>query len=275
MSPISEDDLDRLADYTAGVLDPPEAAEVDRLIATEPAWARAYDELTAAQPTLDEALSELPREPMPADVAARLDLAVATASRPGTAKVVPFPRRRWPRFALTTAAAVAVGVACVGGIAALNRYGGTSSTSSSGLAKGDSATAPSPFSRAPVLPNTGAGAGAAGGTVPTTASGVDYTHGTLTMAASTTSKAPAAAHAESVPDGPGGLGRLSAPSALDACLVAITGAEGGRALSVDYARYQGQPALIVVLSGGSASVVAAGAGCGLPGEGAALLDSVG
>ena len=33
MSPISEDDLDRLADYTAGVLDPQQAAEVDRLIA--------------------------------------------------------------------------------------------------------------------------------------------------------------------------------------------------------------------------------------------------
>ena len=109
MSPISEDDLDRLADYTAGVLDPQQAAEVDRLIAADPAWAQAYAELTAAGPWLDEALSGLLREPMPADVAALLERAVQTASRPGTGTVVPFPRRRWRRVALTTAAAVAVG----------------------------------------------------------------------------------------------------------------------------------------------------------------------
>lgn len=276
MSPISEDDLDRLADYTAGVLDPRQAAEVDRLIATDPAWARAYAELTAAGPWLDEALSGLPREPMPADVAARLERAVQTASRPGTAKVVPFPRRRWPRIALTTAAAVAVGAACLGGIAALTGSGGISgsSTSSGTAAKNDRAAGGSgPFARVPTAPD--AGTGAAGGTVPTTATGTDYTHDTLARAAAAGGRAPAAAQAESGQGVSGGLARLAAPSALNQCLAAITATEGGTAVSADFARYQGSPALIVVLSGGAARVVAAGAGCGVPGEGAALLDSVG
>ncbi len=276
MSPISEDDLDRLADYTAGVLDPRQAAEVDRLIAADPAWARAYADLTAAGPWLDEALSGLPREPMPADVAARLERAVQTVSRPGTDKIVPFSRRRWPRIALTTAAAVAVGVACVGGIATLTRSGGISgSSASSGTAATNDRVAggSGPFAQAPTAPD--AGTGAAGGTVSTTATGTDYTHDTLARAAAGSDKAPAAAQAESVPDASGGLARLSTPSALGQCLAAITATEGGTAISADFARYQGSPALIVVLSGGAARVVAAGAGCGLPGEGAALLDKVG
>jgi hypothetical protein len=276
VSPISEDDLDRLADYTAGVLDPPQAAEVERLIAADPAWAQAYAELTAAGPWLDEALSGLPREPMPADVAARLERAVQTASRPGTGKVVPFPRRRWRRVALTTAAAVAVGAACLGGIATLAHSGGISgsSTSTGAAARNDRAAGGSgPFGRIPSAPD--AGSGAVGGTVPTTATGTDYTHDTLARAAAGGAKAPAAAQAESVPGGSGALARLSAPAALNQCLTAITATEGGTAVSADFARYQGSPALIVVLSGGSARVVAAGAGCGLPGEGAALLDSVG
>ncbi|HEY2674992.1 MAG TPA: hypothetical protein VGJ07_32075 [Rugosimonospora sp.] len=276
MSPISEDDLDRLADYAAGVLDPAEAAEVDRLIAGEPAWAEAHARLAAAQPWLDEVLSGLPREPMPVDVAARLERAVAIApTEPRTAKVLPLPRRRWPRIALTTAAAVAVGAACIGGFAALSRSGAQKTSSSSGVAAPDNRgiVTPGLLSQGPAVPDAVPNAGA--GAVPTTATGTDYTHGTLSLAeagpASATAKG---AEAQSVPNLPDGLARLAVPAGLNGCLAAITAVEGGRPVSVDYARYEGQPALIVVLSGGSARVVAAGAGCGLAGEGAALLDSL-
>jgi hypothetical protein len=272
VSPISEDDLDRLADYAAGVLDPAGAAEVDRLIAGEPAWAEAHARLAAAQPWLDEALSGLPREPMPVDVAARLERAVAVAPpETRTAKVLPLPRRRWPRIALTTAAAVAVGAACIGGFAALSRSATQKTSSSSGVAAPDNRgiVTPGLLSQGPAVPNAGAGA------IPTTATGTDYTHGSLTLAeAEPASSAAKGAQAQSVPNLPDGLARLADPAGLNGCLAAITAVEGGRPVSVDYARYEGQPALIVVLSGGSARVVAAGADCGLAGEGAALLDSL-
>ncbi|GAA5189088.1 hypothetical protein GCM10023322_41220 [Rugosimonospora acidiphila] len=333
MSPISEDDLDRLANYAAGVLDAAEAAEVERLIAGEPAWARAHARLSAAQPRLDEALSGLAGEPMPADLAARLDLAIAAtagelaARRVGPHEVGSVPigadgaagaprvaprqagagalpaaaaprenapspaptteprrvgpeaipggapapgggvatvvslarRRRWGRMAVGAATAAAVVAACFGGLTLLNNAKDPGVSSSSSGAK--------------AAPAVRGGQGPAA--VPTTATGTDYTHDTLALAGSTASGRPAASRqAESVPNLPTGLARLAEPAALDGCLAAIMAAEGGRPASVEYARYQGQPAVIVVLAGGSARVVAAGPDCGSPGRGAALLDSL-
>ncbi|HKT05797.1 MAG TPA: hypothetical protein VJT31_40320, partial [Rugosimonospora sp.] len=68
----TEIDLDQLADYAAGLLDPAEAAEVEHLLATRPAWARTLAALTAAQPLVQAALAELASPPVPDDVAARL-----------------------------------------------------------------------------------------------------------------------------------------------------------------------------------------------------------
>src|SRR6266545_4809094 len=112
VSPINDVDLDRLADYTAGLLDPQDRQQVDELIRTDPEWRHAYQALTAAQPALTAALTELRDAPLPADVGARLDsaLAEAGAAAPGTAKVIDISRRRrWTRLAAgTTAAAAAI-----------------------------------------------------------------------------------------------------------------------------------------------------------------------
>jgi hypothetical protein len=273
VSPITEDDLDRLADYAAGVLDPPEAAEVNRLIATEPAWARAHDALVAAQPRLAETLSALSPEPMPAEVAARLDRAIAAASREtDSAKVIQLDRRRrWSRVAAGAAAAVVVVGAGIAGLTALNHSASREATSSAG-----SAVTPAGAKNALSLPHQG--------TLITTASGIDYTHDTLALAGSPpdaavsgaegAAGAPHADQAQPTAGYPTELARLAGPTALDDCLTAIGTAEGGRPTSVDFARYQGQPALIVALNGGSARVVVAGPDCGLAGRGAALLDSL-
>jgi hypothetical protein len=259
---MTENDLDRLADYTAGALDPADAQEVDRLIATEPAWARAHAALESAQPRLTEALAGLPREPMPDEVAARLDRAITAASRPtGTGNVVLLAsRRRRARLALGAAAAVAVLAAGLAGLTALNDR----ITSSSGSAsRPDSAVA----GKNPALvPHHGG--------VPTAVSGTDYTHDTL-AGAGVPPIAPAfgGGQAQATADVPAALARLAAPDGLTGCLAAITAIEGGQATGADFARYQGQPALIVALTGGSARVVAVGADCGLAGRGAALLDS--
>jgi hypothetical protein len=64
------------------------------------------------------------------------------------------------------------------------------------------------------------------------------------------------------------LSRLDRLDTLNSCLSAITVRYGGQPTLVDYARYQGSPALIVVLStGGTRRIVVAGPECGAPGVG--------
>jgi hypothetical protein len=77
----------------------------------------------------------------------------------------------------------------------------------------------------------------------------------------------AAAPAQELPDGDQELARLRTAEGLDACLSALLAAEepGTRPLAVDYARYDGQPALAVVLPDpdpAQAAVFVVGADCG-------------
>lgn len=286
MSPITDDDLDRLADYTAGLLEPTEAAEVDRLIATDDGWARAHDALVAAQPLVDRALAGLPEERMPADVVARINRALdGAAVRPapvgGTgSNVIDLGRaRRWRRLALATTAVAAAVAAVVGGVVALNGSG--SLTSSNSNSAGRAASAPKVTQDAAAAPTI-------------LVSGTDYTHVQLaTPPAQSGNKfnatAPSGAAAQA-PDNAGGsagranagtatvapeLARLTDPTQLRACLDAIVAVDRGQPTSVDYARYKGAPALIVTLAVGPVTAVAVGPSCGLPGAGAAIIDSAG
>jgi hypothetical protein len=303
VSPITDDDLDRLADYSAGLLDPAGAAEVDRLIATDPAWAEAHAALRAAQPLVDAALAGLAEEPLPADVAARLDHAIhdhaihdhaahhdaiagaavagrgaspdravaGAGGRPATREiVVDLGRaRRRRRAALATAGVAAAVAAVAGGIFALPHVQtGTSNSSDRAPAAGravDSAPAPraAAGTAAPVLRATGR----------------DYTHVTLGSArAGAGAAGPENLKRSGGPDAmtdsgagpplatvPAALARLTDPAALGTCLAGIGAATGGQATEVDYAKYQGAPALIVTLAGGRASAVAAGPDCGRAG----------
>jgi len=291
VNPITDDELDRLADYTAGLLDPAEAAEVNRLIATDDGWARAHRALTAAQPLVDRALARLPEERMPGDVAARIDRALdraAATTSPATgtgSNVVDLGRaRRWRRAALATTAAAAVVAVCIGGLVAL---GGNRSSNTSSSSAGTAVTAPQ--------------TDAASGVPPTLTSGTNYTHAQLATPpprsdyaanpaappgeGQLTSQPPGSAGRSSVRSGVGGapdsaavpaeLARLTDPTQLRACLDAIVAAEHGQPTSVDYARYQGAPALIVTLAVGPVTAVAVGPSCGLPGTGAAIIDSAG
>ena len=84
MSPIDDDELDRLADYAAGLLDPQEERRVDELVRTDPAWRQAHQEIADAQPRIDAALAGLGPVAMPQDVADRLDAAFARETGPAT-----------------------------------------------------------------------------------------------------------------------------------------------------------------------------------------------
>ena len=274
MSPIDDDELDRLADYTAGLLDPVEAARVRELIDTDAAWARAYAGLTAAGPRLDSALSQLGGAPIPDDVAERLSAALAVQEPPrdtGTAKVVDLStRRRWARPAVGVVAAAAVAAAIFGGIAQLSPTSGPSAN------KGTSANSE------PFLSSGGAPGAAGPATLAVRHSGTNYTAQTLRDADRTVpGPAPSAAGAQNsdrdlAPAAPeAGLSRLTDSGELLTCLAAVTHRYGGAPVSVDYANYQGAPALIVVLVvDGSRRIVVAGPNCGLPGAGADVRAAV-
>jgi hypothetical protein len=275
VSPITDDDLDRLADYCAGLLEPAEEARVEALITTDPGWARAHAALTATLPRVEAALSALPDEPVPADVAARIDRALAASRTNTRSNVIDISRsRRWRRAALTTAAVAAGAVAIVGGLAAL---GGQHNLTFNAPTSGGKAAAP----------QAGRSLGAA---PPAMASGTDYTHATLRSGALNRAPNAAAVPAPSVPPAsraadagalgggmpaavPAALSRLTDPAQLHACLDDIITVENGQVVQVDYARYQGAPALIVALAGGHVTVVAVRPDCGLPGAGPAIVDT--
>lgn len=93
-------DWDLLADHLGGALEgTPEGAEVARLVSTDPSWARAAAELSAAFESVTADLRTLPSPSLPDDVAVRLESVLAgavgapdVASRPRPATLAPAGR---------------------------------------------------------------------------------------------------------------------------------------------------------------------------------------
>ncbi len=261
-------DIDLLADYAAGVLDgTPEAAAVAERIAADPAWAELHAALVRADEAVRADLAALPVPAIPDDIAARLDEALAAEATGTTAAVVPLRKRRsWGVAGGAVAAGVAVLAAGAIGIQALG--GGNtqrdSATTASAPESSDKAEGPAAGSAPPKA--------AAPGAVPETysgltSSGAEYRSDTLRaqVAQLVKSKAQADASAGKALSGP--LVRLSAPAAFSDCLAAL-GADA-RPLAVDYARYDGQPAVVVVLpalANGDVDVAVVGPDCGLSGS---------
>lgn len=302
-------DLDLLADYSAGVLDPPRAAEVSHLISTEPAWARANAALARADAAVQgdlRAYAQSRPEPMPADVLARVENALRVAA--GPTNVVPItaargrPRHasaRHRRFATALAAAAAAAVAVIGGLAVVQNLDGV-------VSSGEPATAL----------DTGAesdrGAEAGGGAAPTSApqaprttlaypggpllisTGTNYALDTLDRVTGVVSLAAPAAPAPPAPSagvtkstgdqllapnefasGRSAYDRLNSQPSLRACLAAVSGQHPGQALLVDYASFEGQPALVILVAAPTAvvsgrpgvpgTVVVVGLFCGVSG----------
>lgn len=252
MSPINDADLDRLADYTAGVLDPEDQRRVDELIRTDPAWRQAHQALAGAQPRVDAALAGLGPATMPQDVADRLDSALAGETGPadrGTAKVIDISRRRrWTRLAAGTTAAAAAVAAIFAGVVALSNSGGYNAATSNG--------APQPKSPALAL-----------GQPSVLHSGKDYTPRTLGGGGASTSTDSQTAPRPDAQNAAGdNLSRLNDQAALGQCLAAIVAVHGGTPSVVDYARFDGEPALVVTLVGTAGHrIVVVGPQCGIGG----------
>ena len=313
-------DIDLLADYIGGALaGTPDESAVAALIADDPAWQTAYESLSSGMALVGAALARLEPEPMPADLAARLEVMFTTpiadpapidaelaspsvphlalvrgddASEDGpdpvperpdavperpdpvpqrAARPRPGRRRRW-----VAPIAVAAGlIAFVGfGLDYLAGRDGRSDTNST--AAGSSGEKDSAAMAAPSASEVGQ--------ILTT--GTDYTSATLATEPVKPMTAPepgaSAQLRERTPSALAGsnaaLGRLMDRGALLGCLSAIERENAGGALSVqsvDYARFNGSPAVVVRFTAKNGRWAwASGPACGTPAAGADRLDKV-
>ncbi|XVV12777.1 hypothetical protein ACQP2X_49760 [Actinoplanes sp. CA-131856] len=261
-------DIDLLADYIGGALEgTPDESVVATLIADDPQWRAAYETLGGRMAMVGAELGRLAPEPMPSDLAARLDEAF---SAPPRLEVVhdagPVEKktrhRRW-----VTPIAIAAGVVAFVGfgldyIAGREDSADQANTSAAGVAEQSPA--------APQILKTG----------------TDYTRATLGT------EPPQPLNAASEPDATFSadksgdraaatlpeLSRLLPPEVLQECFDAIQRENAGGPISVtsvDYARFAGAPAVIVRFTAANGMWAwASGAECGTPAGDADTLDKV-
>ncbi len=277
-------DLDLLADYACGALDgTPAAEQVAALVTTDAGWIAMYQALRAAEPMVSGQLSALGATPevLPADVALRLDEALRTAGHPAGAaaavagpgaEVVSLATRRRRRARVLAAAAAVVGVLGIGTVGAIGLVGQNGGTATSAQQESGATDLAGPSAaggdagRTPrdnglQVPNGKSAPAAFGGLL---VSGTDYQPDTLRslpdrLGLSKDSLAP-----ELAATVPTELARLTEPGLLRQCLAAVTTRHPGSTQVVDFARYQGNPALIILVAGaaGDRLVVVAGPACG-------------
>jgi hypothetical protein len=282
-------DFDLLADYVGGALDgTPDHATVADLVAHDPAWRAAHEDLAAGMTAVGDRLSALgaASEPMPADLAVRLEEAFRTAAPApprleqipggGTSRAPATRRRRW-RWAVPIAAAAGVLAFAGIGVDYLAGRSNTATDSQTSSAGGAARAEGAPMA-ASGLPQVAAPP--AGDQIRST--GADYDLGTLASGFANRVEAPSAKGATVAPgaddETAAPLTRLRAPDALLGCLNAIATANGAGTITVqtvDYARFRGKPALVVRFSAANGNWAwASGPGCGAPGGAAATLASV-
>jgi hypothetical protein len=312
---LNDDELDKLADFTAGVLAPVDHDRVARLIASDRRWAVAHAALARAEDSVRSDLRSIAGPiAMPGDVVARVDAALGSSDRSpadrsvshigGSDRVVRMPTQRstprrarhgreqsrWRRAGLAVVG-VAAAAALVGGVGLVGEF--VRSSNRTGADMSGAAAGPPARAEAPSLP---------GGPV-TLNSGRNYQPNTLGQLAVTYTVAPPNAAVPSPVPAPaagsnatssndsagqaapgsaaakaaGDLSRLSNPEALRGCLAAIQVAHPGTPAVVDFAAFEGSPAIVVVIrqQAARAVVVVVGPACGTSGTDERYATTVG
>ena len=257
-------DIDLLADYIGGALEgTSDESAVATLIAEDPAWREAYAQLSGGVEVVRAELGGFGPAPMPDDVAARLDAMFAPVPQltvvRGDAPDGVREKKRNRRMRWATPIAIAAGfIAFVGfGADYLAGRGSDDSADTASSAAGSEES------------NAALDSG-----VITKTTGTDYTRATLAQEPVEPMNAPKSSNSLGVQEEPqraplsgSALSRLLDPAALEDCLAAIQQENGGTIAvrSVDYARFDGAPALIVRFDGSGGSWAwAVGPLCGTP-----------
>ncbi|TDD67784.1 hypothetical protein E1293_37660 [Actinomadura darangshiensis] len=214
-------DYDVLADLAEGLLEDDEAASVNAHLDT----CADCRELSADLADVSRILAEAPAPSMPAELAERIDTAIAAESM-HTATVASLEQRRGRRhWRILSAAAAAVIV--VGGGATVGKIALDGANSDHGQAS----SAPADNSR---HPKTGLAPNAApAGTFTVARSGTDYRSATLN-----------AQVGDVLADGQQLRAKAATPDArLRGCVKGVTG--NAMPLLVDQATYEGRPAIVI------------------------------
>jgi hypothetical protein len=247
-------DLDALADLLADV-DDASRAHLEGC----PACSARLAELDAALPAVSASLAALPVPPEPADLAARLDAALRAEARATTptATVVPLAARSRTRWLPALAGVAAAAVVVTGAVLVTQGGGGGDTADTAGTplyATSATGTDYDTTTLAAAVPSLLAGTARP----PSRVSG-----GTAGTAGSQYGPSPEADIAAS--RAVDALAPLRTTAGLASCLTALLDpASDDLPLALDYAAYQGTPALVVVLPGGQAEkvdVFVVGAGC--------------
>jgi hypothetical protein len=251
--------LDALADVLAGVAAP------EHLDTCASCRARLA-ELSAAVPAVSASLAALPTPPEPPDLPGRVHAALAAEHAeqrpaPGPADVVPLAARRTRSGQLwKVAAGIAAGAVLVTGAVLVVQQGGDSTSTQAG--KGWRASSTGTDYAAGIDPLKAQLPALLAGTAPTAAPEADTARTPLSTGP-TTAGSTSATKAVGTGDA---LARLRTTEGLAQCLIALSdpGADVSVPLALDYARYKGAPALVVVLPAtkpDKVDVFIVGAGC--------------
>jgi anti-sigma factor RsiW len=246
-------DADALADLEEGLLDRDHVAAARAHVAGCP---RCRDELAALTGVREQLAAAAAVEPMPADVVARLDRALAgvaaePASTAVTRSVIPMrePQRSSPRGLRWLQAAAVVVLILAGGAVAVSALRGSGDNADTAATKSASAG--------------GQRAAADAGSYPVTASGRHWTKasveaGVPQLLAGTLSPTlpPSSFSAEDNASGSAAprelagvpAARLAGGPALADCVTELAGGPA-TPLAVDLATFDGQPAAVVLLPG--------------------------
>ncbi len=271
-------DLDALADVLAGERDDAHLRSCDRC-------ADRFAELAAADAQVSAALAALPAPPLPAGLSLRLTQAVQAERRQEVASVRTQRRGRPPSWLPAVAASAVLVTAGATGWALLDLSGDSGQDTAASTAAGGGSGQDRTSEESGGADDAADGGGdeaASDVAAPDAAAGSGTSPGAASPTAATAFAAPTAATATdwaveasrpaalarllglsderdaSTADDPApvapavsGLDRLRDPAALSACLAGLPGEE---VLAVDYASYDGVPALAVVQPDGAARV---------------------
>lgn len=276
-------DIDLLADYIGGALaGTPDETTVAARISEEPEWRTAYESLTGGMNLVSEELGRLGPEPMPDELAASLDAMFRnppprlTVVEGGDAIPSARTRRRSRRLRWATPVAVAAGlVAFVGfGLDYLaGRDSGSQDTATS-TAGGSADSAQSPLGIQFLATGTNYSSATLADVPVQTLNAPDLTAPAAPKDSSNNSSERSGAGVSAV----GPLSRLTPGPGLQDCLNAIQQANARGTISVqsvDYAKFDGSPAVIVRFTAENGGWAwASGPACGTPASGPDTLGRV-
>ena len=257
-------DLEILAELAEGLLDDRALSARDReraaTVRAHLATCQLCQQRAADLAEVQQLLAAVPSVTMPGDVAARIDAAIAAAARdaePGedasAGRVVglrrPSRQRRTLQVAVAAAAAVVIAVGGLATTRALFGGGETASQSSAGggAVSRDAGEGGSGAGQPPAAaPMSGAGTGPQ-----VIATKVNYSASTMDdqVAGLVRRRMAQGSPGDEAGRVPSELRPLTDPARLRGCIAQATGQPDRRPVVVDLARYEGQPAAVVVFSG--------------------------